>query len=109
MDPNPSKKRKKGYYSPQGMHDIFSKEQKYFQRVYNVAENIANFYNFKLIETPILEEAGLFEKGTGLTTDVVQKQMYTFRTKGGDWLTLRPEGTPSLVKADIEHGKFNLP
>ena len=109
MDSNPSKTRKKGYQSPQGMHDILPEEQKYFQKIYNIAENIANFYNFQLIETPILEEAGLFEKGTGLTTDIVQKQMYTFRTKGGDWLTLRPEGTPSLVRAYIEHGMFNLP
>lgn len=109
MEPNPSKTRKRGYQSPQGMHDILTEEQKYFQKIYNISENIANFYDFKLIETPILEEAGLFEKGTGLTTDIVQKQMYTFRTKGGDWLTLRPEGTPSIVRAYIEHGMFNLP
>jgi len=109
MDSSPSKKRKRGYQSPQGMHDILPEEQQYFQRVYNVTESIANFYNFKLIETPILEEAALFEKGTGPSTDIVQRQMYTLRTKGGDWLTLRPEGTPSIVRAYAEHGMFNLP
>ncbi|OGZ17675.1 MAG: histidine--tRNA ligase [Candidatus Nealsonbacteria bacterium RBG_13_36_15] len=109
MELNPSKTRKRGFQSPQGMHDILPKEQKHFKKIYNIAENIANFYGFKLIETPIIEEAGLFEKGTGPSTDIVQKQMYTFRTKGGDWLTLRPEGTPSLVRAYIEHGMFNLP
>lgn len=109
MDQSYSKKRKRGYQSPQGMHDILPGEQQYFQKVYSVTENIANFYGFKLIETPILEEAALFEKGTGVSTDIVQKQMYTFRTKGGDWFTLRPEGTPSIVRAYIEHGMFNLP
>lgn len=109
MDSIPPKKRKRGYQSPQGMHDILPEDQKYFQKLYNIAENIANFYGFRFIETPILEEAELFEKGTGLSTDVVQKQMYTFRTKGGDWLTLRPEGTPSIVRAYIEHGMFNRP
>jgi histidyl-tRNA synthetase len=108
MDPNLAKKRK-GFQSLQGMHDILPEEQRYFQKVYQAAENMANFYGFRLIETPILEEAGLFEKGTGLSTDIVQKQMYNFRTKGGDWLALRPEGTPSIVRAYIEHGMQNLP
>ena len=53
---------------------------------------IAEFYNFSRIETPILEDSELFVKGTGATTDIVQKQMYSFKTKGGDDLTLRPEG-----------------
>ena len=87
MDQSPSKKRKRGHQSPQGMHDVLFGEQAYFKKIYNAVENIADFYGFKLIETPILEEAALFEKGTGSNTDIVQKQMYTFRTKGGDWLT----------------------
>ena len=109
MEPNPSKTRKKGYHAPPGMHDILPEDQKYFQKIYHVSENIAKFYGFKLIETPIVEEAALFEKGTGFTTEIVQKQMYTFQTKGGDWLTLRPEGTPSIVRAYIEKGMQNLP
>lgn len=109
MDSNPSKKRKRGYQSPQGMHDVLPGEQLYFQKVYNTARSIADFYGFRLIETPILEEAALFEKGTGLSTDIVQKQIYTLRTKGGDYLALRPEGTPSIVRAYIEHGMFNFP
>ena len=109
MELGAARPRKKRFQSPQGMHDILPEDQQYFQKVYSVAGNIANFYGFRLIEPPILEEAILFEKGTGLGTDIVQKQMYTFRTKGGDWLTLRPEGTPSIVRAYIEHGMFNLP
>ncbi len=107
MDPKP--KRKKGYQSPTGMHDILPPEQRYFQKIYGTCENIANFYGFQKIETPILEEAELFSKGIGLSTDIVEKQMYVFRTKGGDWLALRPEGTAPVVRAFLEHGMQNLP
>ena len=91
------------------MRDILSEEQKYFQKILNVAENIAHFYGFEKIDTPILEETELFSKGTGLTSDIVQKQMYSLRTKGGDYLTLRPEFTPGIVRAYLEHGMKNLP
>lgn len=97
------------FQTPTGMHDILSEEQKYFQKIYNVCENIANFYGFQKIETPVLEEAELFSRGLGLATDVVQKQMFSFRTKGGDYLTLRPEQTASIVRSYIEHGMQNLP
>lgn len=90
------------------MHDILPENQKYFQRICNVAENIANFYGFQKIDTPILEETEIFSKGTGISTDIVQKQMYSLRTKGGDYLTLRPEFTPGIARAYIEHGMFNL-
>jgi len=86
------------------MHDILPEEQKYFQKVYDVCETIANFYGFKKIDTPILEDTALYEKGTGLTTDIVQKQMFTLRTKGGDYLTLRPEFTPGIIRSYLEHG-----
>ena len=91
------------------MHDILPEDQKYFQKIYEVSENIANFYQFQKIETPILEETELFSKGIGLATDIVGKQMFSLRTKGGDYLTLRPEGTAPVVRAYIEHGMFNLP
>lgn len=97
------------FQSPTGMHDILPEEHKYFQKVYRVVENMANFYNFGKIETPILEETELFSKGIGISTDIVGKQMYTLRTKGGDYLTLRPEGTAPVVRAYIENGLFNLP
>ena len=97
------------FQSPTGMHDILPEEQKYFQRIYNVCENIANFYEFQKIDTPILEETELFSKGIGLATDIVGKQMYSFKGKGGDELTLRPEGTAPIVRAFIEQGMINLP
>ncbi len=101
--------KKPKFQAPTGMHDILSEEQKYFEKVFDVCKNIANFYNFKKIDTPILEEAELFSKGTGLATDIVQKQMLSVRTKGGDLLTLRPEFTPGLVRAYIEHGMQTWP
>lgn len=101
--------KKPKFQSPAGMHDILAEEQKYFQKIYDLVEEIANFYNFKKIETPILEETELFSKGIGLATDIVQKEMFSFRTRGGDHLSLRPEGTAPIVRAYIEHGMQNLP
>lgn len=92
-----------------GMHDILGDDQKYFQKIYNTAKEIADYYAFNKIDTPILEQAELFEKGTGSTTEIVQKQMFNFRTKGGDAVALRPEGTPSIARAYIQHGMTVLP
>ncbi len=91
------------------MHDILPHEQKYFRKIYESVENIADFYAFGKIDTPILEDAELFIKGTGEGTDIVQKEMYTLKTKGNDFLALRPEGTPSIARAYIEHGMINKP
>lgn len=92
-----------------GMHDILPEEQHYFERVYDTCKNIAEFYDFKKIDTPLLEYSDLYVKGTGVSSDIVQKQMYSIKTKGGDSLTLRPEFTPGIVRAYIEHGMNNLP
>lgn len=89
------------------MHDILPADQFYYQKVYETAKEIAEFYNFAKIDTPILEDSDLFVKGTGATTDIVQKQMYTLKTRGGDSLTLRPEGTPPIVRAYLQHGMAN--
>jgi len=97
------------FQRPNGMRDILPEEEKYFQKVISVAEELVGFYGFKRIDTPILEETDLFSKGTGVTTDIVQKQMYSLKTKGGDYLTLRPEFTPGIVRSYIEHGMKNLP
>ena len=101
--------KKPKFQTPTGMHDILPEEQRYFQKIETICEDIANFYGFQKIETPILEETELFSKGIGLATDIVGKQMFTLRTKGGDYLTLRPEGTAPIVRAYIEKGMQNLP
>lgn len=101
--------KKPRFQSPSGMHEILPEEQKYFQKIEDICQGLANFYGFQKIETPILEETELFSKGIGLATDIVGKQMFTLRTKGGDYLTLRPEGTAPIVRAYIEKGMQNLP
>jgi histidyl-tRNA synthetase len=101
--------KKPKFQRPTGMHDILPEDQGYFQKIYNVCETVANFYGFKKIDTPILEDTALYEKGTGLATDIVQKQMFTLRTKGGNYLTLRPEFTPGIIRAYLEHGMQTLP
>ena len=101
--------KKQRLQSPQGMHDILPEDQKYFEKLYGIAENIASFYGFEKIETPILEFTDLYEKGTGLNTDIVEKQMFSLKTRGGDLLTLRPEFTPGVMRAFIQHGMMNLP
>jgi histidyl-tRNA synthetase len=95
--------------APKGVHDILPEDQKYWDKIRAVVAQVANSYGFKRIDTPIFEDANLFIKGTGQTTDIVQKEMYTFKTKGSELFALRPEFTPSIVRAYIEHGMKNLP
>ncbi|MCD6270233.1 histidine--tRNA ligase [bacterium] len=97
------------FQSPTGMHDLFEEDIKQLHKIEKISKDIADFYGYKRIETPILEQTNLFEKGTGMLTDIVEKEMYSLRTKGGDHLTLRPEGTPGIVRAYIEHGMQSLP
>jgi len=80
------------FQTPTGTHDILPEDEPFYQRIMRVAQDIAQFYGFQKIETPILEQAELFSRAVGLSTDIVEKQMYTLRTRGGDLLTLRPEG-----------------
>lgn len=97
------------FQSVTGMHDILPEDYDYYGKIFKTAAAVADFYNFNRIETPVLENSELFIKGTGATTDIVQKQMYSFKTKSGDSLTLRPEGTPSIVRSYLENGMANWP
>lgn len=101
--------KKVKFQTPTGMHDILPEDQKYFQKIYKTVEEVADFYDFKKIDTPILEDLELFSRGVGLSTDVVQKEMFNLKTKGGDYLSLRPEGTAPLIRAYIQHGMQSLP
>lgn len=95
--------------TPKGMHDILPSEYRYYKNVYDKAEEIANYYGFLPVQTPHLEKTEVFTISLGESTDIVQKQMYNLRTKGGNHLTLRPEGTASIVRAYIEHGMYTWP
>jgi histidyl-tRNA synthetase len=72
--------------------------------VEDVSRRLFERYGYAEVRTPIIEREELFAKGTGETTDIVQKEMYAFTDKGGERITLRPEATPSLVRAFVEHG-----
>jgi histidyl-tRNA synthetase len=96
-------KRENRIAAIKGMKDILPKEARKWQKVETEAKGIFELYGYREIRTPILEATELFEKGTGQTSDVVTKEMYTFMDKGGRSLTLRPEYTPSIVRAIIEN------
>ncbi len=109
----PSKPRKPRFakirvQAPRGVHDILPEEQKYWDKIRTIVNQVAVSYGFKRIDVPVFEDINLFIKGTGQTTDIVQKEMYTFKTKGGEYFALRPEFTPGIVRAYIEHGMKNL-
>jgi len=92
-----------------GTKDILPKEAKKWQKVEAVAKRIFQLYGYREIRTPVFEATELFERGTGLTTDIVIKEMYTFTDKGGRSLTLRPEYTPSIVRSIIENRLYLKP
>lgn len=95
--------------SPRGMHDTLPQVMPLWDKIREEARRVADFYGFAKIETPILEAEELFRRGTGETTDVVEKEMYVLKTKGGDRLALRPEFTPSMIRSYLQHGMHRLP
>jgi histidyl-tRNA synthetase len=86
-----------------GTHDILPAQVAKWQHVERIARALCERYGYAEIRTPIIEHEELFAKGTGESTDIVQKEMYSFTDKGGDRVTLRPEATPSMVRAYVEH------
>jgi len=97
------------YNAPRGTTDILPADQAYWRYAEQKAARICQLYGYQRIDLPVFEDTGLFVKGTGDTTDIVQKEMYTFTDLGGNSLTLKPEGTPSACRAYLEHGMQNLP
>ncbi len=101
----PSRSGKKiPFQSPKGMHDILPVDFAYREKIEKVLKKAAAFFDFERIETPILEDVRLFERGTGLTSEVVQKQMFLVKAKGDITLVMRPEMTPSIVRAYVQNG-----
>ncbi len=86
-----------------GTHDILPNEVGRWQRLESVIRDLCERYGYQEVRTPVIEREELFAKGTGETTDIVQKEMYTFEDKGGERVTLRPEATPSMVRTFVEH------
>jgi histidyl-tRNA synthetase len=96
------------FQSAKGMHDVLPSDEPYWDRIETVAKALASAYGFTKIETPILEFAELYNKTSGEESDVVQKEMYTLKTKGGDFLALRPEYTPGIARAYMQNGLSRL-
>ncbi|MDD6174380.1 MAG: histidine--tRNA ligase [Firmicutes bacterium] len=93
--------------APRGTQDVTPKESGKWQTVERVARETAAHYGFHEIRTPVFEHTELFLRSVGDTTDVVQKEMYTFNDKGGRSITLRPEGTAGAARAMVEHALYN--
>lgn len=91
------------------MHDILPQEYIIYKHIYEKAEEIASYYGFMNIATPYLEKKDLFTASLGDSSDIVEKQMYNLKTKGGDILTLRPEGTAPIMRSYIENGMQTWP
>lgn len=94
---------------PKGTKDVLPSEVYKWQYLENVARKCLAERNFKEIRTPIFEHTELFVRGVGDGSDIVNKEMYTFLDKGGRSITLKPEGTASIVRAMIENGLDNEP
>ncbi|MBI2846165.1 MAG: histidine--tRNA ligase [Chloroflexi bacterium] len=97
------------FKAPRGTQDILPAEQPYWQLARDKIREVSSLYGFRRIDPPLFEETGLFVRGVGETTDIVEKEMYTFKDKGGESLTLLPEGTASFMRAYLEHGMQVLP
>ena len=92
------------YQIVRGMHDILPREISKWRRVEKSSEVVLRRFGYEEIRTPVLEESRLFERSVGDTTDIVEKEMYTFPDRKGRKLALRPEGTASVVRAYLEGG-----
>lgn len=90
-----------------GTQDLLPKESYKWQAVESIMMETAEQYGFREIRTPVFEHTELFQRSVGETTDVVQKEMYTFEDKGGRSITLRPEGTAGAARAMLEHALYN--
>lgn len=97
------------YRAPRGISDILPQEQAYWRYIEQKAVNICQLYGYERIDLPAFEDTRLFSRSIGEETDIVEKQMYTFEDKGGNKITLRPEGTAPVCRAYLEHGMHSLP
>ena len=97
------------YRAPRGTQDILPEAQPYWEFIYRTAAKVSRRYGYQRIDVPIFEETALFVRGVGEGTDIVEKEMYSFRDKGDNDLTLRPEFTAGVMRAYIEHGLYTWP
>ena len=96
------------FKAPRGTFDVLPEQQPVRRRIAHVASRRLEAAGFGRMDTPVFEETDLFARGVGESTDIVQKQMFTFEDQGGRSLTLRPEATASACRAYLEHGMQTL-
>ena len=101
--------RPRTFRSPRGTVDILPEGQGLWRYFASRGDEVAATFGYERIDTPTFEDAELFVRGTGEVTDIVENETYTFEDRGGDLLTLRPEGTPPVCRAYLQHGMHNLP
>jgi histidyl-tRNA synthetase len=97
------------YSALKGAQDILPPDIYIWQHVEQVAKDIFSVYGFQEIRAPIIESTDIFVRSIGETTDIVEKEMYTFKDKAGRRITLRPEGTAPVVRCYVENHLYNLP
>jgi histidyl-tRNA synthetase len=97
------------YQAPRGTHDVLPEDAHYWRYVEECARRLAEQAGYRELRTPMFEETNVFLRGVGETTDIVEKEMYTFLDKGGNSMTLRPEATAGIVRAYLEHGMGSRP
>jgi len=95
--------------APRGTHDVLPREQPLWQTVTGEMERLCALYGYRRIQTPVFEDTELFARTSGVGSDIVQKEMYTFEDRSGRSLTLRPEGTAPICRAYLEHGMQREP
>ena len=92
------------YQAPRGTTDILPEEQACWRYIEEKAAHICQLYGYERIDSPAFEDTSLFTRSVGAGTDIVEKEMYSFTDKGGNQLTLRPEGTAPVCRAYLQHG-----
>jgi histidyl-tRNA synthetase len=97
------------YNALKGMQDILPPDIYIWQKVEKAAKDVFSFYGFQELRAPIIESTDIFIRSIGETTDIVEKEMYTFTDKAGRSITLRPEGTAPVVRCYVENHLYNLP
>jgi len=99
----------KKFQLPKGTRDILPDEQSCWKQIAQVIREITRIYGYECLGLPVFEDTALFQRGVGESTDIVEKEMYTFLDKGGHSITLRPEFTAGVVRSYIQHGMASWP
>ncbi len=97
------------YQRVTGMRDVLFEEQRYWRFIFSKIQETVDLFGYQRLDTPLLEPAGLFVRGVGEGTDIVEKEMYIFDDRDGNQLALRPEFTAGIMRAYVENGLHTLP